>query len=160
MFKWFFISSILLFTLSCKTVQKQDKNNLVGAESSDIFSKDIDTDSRGSDSGTIEGLGTVYFAHDTSTLSEESRAVLVSNVDWINSHTEVQAIDLEGHCDQTGSEAYNIGLGLRRAEAVKNFLMEQGVSADKFAVISYGEERLFSEIDNDKNRRVNFVPQY
>ena len=47
MFKWFFISFILFLTLSCKTTQKQDKNNLVGAESSDIFSKDIDTDSRG-----------------------------------------------------------------------------------------------------------------
>ena len=160
MFKWFFISSLLLVALSCKTVQKKDANNLVGTESSDIFSKDIDTDSRGSDSGGIEGLRTVYFDYDKSFLTEETRAVLMSNLDWINSHTEVQALDLEGHCDQTGSEAYNIGLGLRRAEAVKNFLVEQGVSADKFSVISYGEERPLSEIDHDKNRRVNFVPQY
>ena len=160
MFKWFFISSILFFTLSCKTVQKKDANNLVGTESSDIFSKDIDTDSRGSDSGAIEGLKTVYFPYDKSTLTEEAQATLMSSLDWIKSHTEVQAIDLEGHCDQTGSEAYNIGLGLRRAEAVKNFLVEQGVSTNKLSVISYGEERPFSEIDNDKNRRVNFVPQY
>ena len=160
MFKWLFISSILLITVSCQTVQKKDKNNLVGAESSDIFSKDIDTDSRGSDSGTIEGLRTVYFDYDKSILSAETRSVLMNNLDWIKSHSEVQAIDLEGHCDQAGSEAYNIGLGLRRAEAVKNFLVEQGVSADKFAVISYGEERPISEIDYDKNRRVNFVPQY
>lgn len=160
MFKWFFISSVLLFTLSCKTVEKKDANNLVGTESSDIFSKDIDTDSRGSDSGGIEGLKTVYFDYDKSILSEETKATLMGNLDWINSHTEVQAIDLEGHCDQTGSEAYNIGLGLRRAEAVRNFLVEQGVSGNKLSVISYGEERPLSEIDHDKNRRVNFVPQY
>ena len=69
----------------------------------------------GSDSGTIEGLRTVYFDYDKSTLSEETRSVLINNVDWINSHAEVLAIDLEGHCDQTGSEAYNIGLGLKKS---------------------------------------------
>ena len=159
MLKWFIAVFILLSAISCKTLQK-DKNNLSGEGSADILSKDIDSDSRGSDSGAIDGLRTVYFGYDQSTLSEQTRSVLMSNLDWIRSHSEVQQVELEGHCDAMGSEAYNVGLGLRRAEAVKNFLIEQGLSAGRLSVISYGEERPFSEVEPAKNRRVNFVPQY
>ena len=154
----------ILFTcftvVSCASLKKEDKNNLVGEGVNDISSQDIDSDSKGSDSGTIEGLSTVYFFYDSSVLSSEAKDTLLENINWIQSHSEVTSLELEGHCDAMGSEAYNIGLGRRRAESVKSFLVEKGVEASRLSVISYGEERPFSEVDHSKNRRVNFVPMY
>ena len=155
------ITFVYLITISCTTLpKKEDKNKLVGAEASDISSQDIDSDNKGSDSGTINGLSTVYFPYDSSILSTEARSTLEENLSWIQSHPEVTSLELEGHCDTMGSEAYNIGLGRRRAESVRNFLIEQGIEPSRLSVTSYGEERPISEIDHSKNRRVNFVPMY
>ena len=155
---------LLLFSftvISCATLKdKEDKNQLTGVEAEDISSQDIDSDNKGSDSGTIDGLSTVYFAYDSSSLSSETKDILMKNIDWINNNSQVTSVTLEGHCDQMGSEAYNIGLGNRRAIAVQSFLIENGISTEKLSVISYGEERPFSDIDDSKNRRVNFVPVY
>ena len=140
--------------------KKADKNKLLGDEAGDISSQDIDSDNKGSDGGGIEGLSTVYFAYDSTVLSEDSRATLMANLAWIQKNSEVTSLELEGHCDTLGSESYNVGLGRRRAESVRAFLMEQGVSASRLSIISYGEERPLSEIDHAKNRRVNFVPMY
>ena len=146
--------------VSCTTLKKADKNRLTGAGADDISSQDIDSDNRGSDAGSIEGLGTVYFPYDSSLLSETAKETLMENVRWIQSNGTVTSLELEGHCDTMGSEAYNVGLGRRRAETVKNFLIEQGVADSRLSVISYGEERPLSEVDHAKNRRVNFVPMY
>ena len=149
-----------MFT-SCVTKGKKtiDPNQLVGAGSQDISSQDIDMDNRGSDGESIEGLSTVYFAYDSSGLSEETKDTLRSNLDWIRSQDKVTRVELEGHCDTMGSEAYNVGLGRRRAQAVKNFLVSEGLNKG-ISIISYGEERPLSETDHSKNRRVNFVPLY
>lgn len=160
--KKLFIVAVCFFyfiLLSCATMEK-DKNNLVGKEAGDISSQDIDADSKGSDGGTTDGLSTVYFDYDSSILSEEAKDTLSANLNWLQNNTTVTSVELEGHCDTLGSEAYNIGLGRRRAEAVRNFLIENGISASRLSVISYGEERPFSETDHAKNRRVNFVPMY
>ncbi len=159
--KALFILFMCFTMIACTTLPgKEDKNKLVGAGSDDISSQDIDSDNKGSDSGSIEGLSTVYFTYDSSVLSKENKESLMENLNWIQNHSEVTSVELEGHCDTLGSEAYNIGLGRRRAESVKNFLMEQGISESRLSIISYGEERPFSNIDHAKNRRVNFVPMY
>ncbi len=155
----FVVVSFLL--LSCASWQKKpvDKNNLVGAGAQDIVSKDIDSDSQGSDGGGIEGLSTVYFDYDSFTLSEDAQQILRANLQWIQNTDKVLRVELEGHCDTLGSEAYNIGLGRRRAEAVKNFLIKEGLQKT-LSVVSYGEEKPLSEVEHSKNRRVNFVPLY
>ncbi len=159
--KVLFILFMCFTMIACTTLSgREDKNKLVGEGSDDISSQDIDSDNKGSDSGSIEGLSTVYFSYDSSVLSKESKESLMENLNWIQNHSEVTSVELEGHCDTLGSEAYNIGLGRRRAESVKNFLMEQGISESRLSIISYGEERPFSNIDHAKNRRVNFVPMY
>jgi len=155
-----FILLMCFGLISCTSLKKEDRNNLMGAGADDIASQDIDSDSTGSDSGTIEGLSTVYFAYDSSILSEATKETLMENISWIQSNVQVTSIELEGHCDTMGSEAYNIGLGRRRATAVKNFLVEQGIASDRLSIISYGEERPVSTLDDAKNRRVNFVPMY
>ena len=158
--RYLFFLALIFGAVSCSTLSGKDKNNLTGAGADDISSQDIDSDSKGSDSGDIDGLSTVYFDYDSAVLSAEAQDTLTANLQWIQSKSDVTNIELEGHCDTMGSEAYNIGLGRRRAESVKNFLIEQGVSEGRLSVISYGEERPFSLTEHSKNRRVNFVPIY
>lgn len=151
--------------ISCSYLQKikdrwQNRPQIEGAGAEDIMSTDIDSDQRGSDSGAIEGLSTVYFELDSSRLTESVKDALRANKAWMDERPEVKRILLEGHCDPLGSEAYNIGLGERRAQSVMSYLKSIGLSEDKLSIVSYGEERLFSETDNALNRRVNFVPQY
>ena len=161
--------SLLVFLfhslISCSYLQKikdrfQDRPQIEGVEAGDISGVDIDSDNKGSDSGRIEGLSTVYFELDSSQLTESAKSTLMANKTWFDNNPNVQRIILEGHCDPLGSEAYNIGLGERRAQSVLNYLRSIGLSEDKMSTVSYGEERLFSETNNDMNRRVNFVPQY
>ncbi len=160
------MSNLISFTVvsfllvSCASFKKKDPNKFVGPGSADISSQDIDSDSKGSDSGIITGLSTVYFSYDQSTLSEKTKQMLLANIRWIRSKSDVRSVELEGHCDSMGSESYNIGLGRRRAEAVKNFLIENGISASKLSAVSYGEEQPISSVNFSKNRRVNFVPIY
>ena len=148
----------IFFTVSCAMFSK--KSDIEGPMADDIVNKDIDSDSRGSDSGQLEGLETVYFAYDSSVLSESTKQTLRSNMEWFKKNKRISRVELEGHCDSMGSEAYNIGLGLRRAQAVKTFLISLGMSDDQFSIVSYGEERPLSSSDNSRNRRVNFVPIY
>ena len=151
--------------ISCTYLQKlkdrfQGGPQIEGEGADDISHTDIDSDTKGSDSGNIEGLSTVYFALDSSNLTESVKNTLRANKAWLDSNPSVKRIILEGHCDPLGSEAYNIGLGERRAQSVFNYLRSIGLSEDKMSIVSYGEEKLFSQTDNDLNRRVNFVPQY
>ena len=159
--KFLFIFLLGGLVASCATVKKgEDKNKLVGEGAGDISTQDIDSDNRGSDGGAIEGLSTVYFDYDSSFLSEGAKSALMENLRWLQNNSTVTSLELEGHCDTMGSEAYNVGLGRRRATAVKNFLIEQGIDNSRLSIISYGEERPLSEVDHAKNRRVNFVPMY
>lgn len=144
-------------TVSCSIFSK--KSDIEGPMSEEILSKDIESDNPGSDSGKIKGLETVYFAYDSSVLTEATKDTLKSNAKWIRKKSRVKRVELEGHCDSMGSEAYNVGLGLRRAQSVKTFLISLGMSEDQFSIVSYGEERPIST-EHSKNRRVNFVPIY
>lgn len=150
-------------TISCSSLWKKitgKDSDIEGDMAGDIVSQDMDADQRGSDTGDIRGLSSVFFAYDSSVLSEDAKETLKGNIDWIKDNSRVSRVELEGHCDSMGSEAYNIGLGLRRAQTVKTYLISLGVSEDKFSIVSYGEEKPLSQTDNSKNRRVNFVPIY
>jgi peptidoglycan-associated lipoprotein len=81
----------------------------------------------------------VYFDFDQSTLTPQSRALLLAHADRLKGASV--SVRLEGHADERGSREYNMALGERRANAVRDFLVVQGVSASSLEVISYGEER-------------------
>lgn len=158
-----FFACVGLFFVSCSYLQK-GRDMLKGAPSI-LGSDDVSglsglESNAGSDSGNIKGLSTVYFNLDSSDLREDVKEVLRANKDWIDSNSKVKQVILEGHCDPLGSEAYNIGLGERRAQSVYQYLISIGVDSDKLSTMSYGEEKIFSPSDNSLNRRVNFVPQY
>ncbi len=156
---------LLSFLSSCAYLKKMTGGSSEGPQiegegAENIGLADIDSDAKGSDSGHIDGLSTVYFELDSSHLTESVKSALQANKAWLDNNPNVKRIILEGHCDPLGSEAYNIGLGERRAQSVFNYLRSLGLSESKMSIVSYGEEKLFSAIDNHLNRRVNFVPQY
>lgn len=82
----------------------------------------------------------VLFAVDQSTLSPEARSVLTGQAQWLMTNAAYAAI-IEGHADEQGTRDYNLALGARRAAAVQNFLISQGVPANRLRTISYGKER-------------------
>ena len=102
----------------------------------------------------------VHFAFDSALLSEQAQQILISKADNLRTNSEVRVI-VEGHCDERGTDAYNLALGERRAEAVKKFLIDLGISANRLNTISYGEERPIASGQNEaswaKNRRAQLV---
>ena len=106
-------------------------------------------------------LKTVYFAYDSSSLSSTARDKLESNADCIQNRG--QSVKIAGHCDERGSNEYNIALGERRASSAEDYLESMGVSSSSTSTISYGEEQLARQCGVDasdschkKNRRVEF----
>lgn len=83
---------------------------------------------------------TIRFAVDQSTLSPEARTTLSGQASWLNQHPNYTAI-VEGHADEQGTREYNLALGARRANAVQEFLISQGVAAGRLRTVSYGKER-------------------
>ncbi len=82
----------------------------------------------------------VYFAFDSAELSPEARATLERQADWLRHHPEVRVV-VEGHADERGTREYNLALGERRANAVKNYLIALGIAPERLETISYGKER-------------------
>ena len=102
----------------------------------------------------------VFFDFDKSNIREDQKAALNDNVGWLKVNGRAK-ITLEGHCDERGTAEYNLGLGERRAKAVKDHLVAAGIAADRVATISYGKERPFV-LGHDEsawkwNRRSHFV---
>lgn len=105
-------------------------------------------------------LRTVYFAYDSAELSDETRAALRANAEWLNANRKYR-IRVEGHCDERGTVEYNLALGQRRADAARDYLVHLGVDPGRLTTISYGEERPadpgHGEDAWSKNRRAEFV---
>lgn len=101
-------------------------------------------------------LGTIFFDVDSADLSDKALDILDENIRWLEYYPYVHVV-LEGHCDPQGSEKYNIALGQSRAEQVRQYLLDQGITEERIEVISYGESNLLSYTDNAQNRRVSFL---
>ncbi len=101
----------------------------------------------------------IFFEFDSSTISTEAEAILRAKAEWMQRNPSL-AIVIEGHCDNRGTTEYNLALGERRAEGVKRFLIDLGVSETRIRTISYGEERPLDRGDGEaawsKNRRAHF----
>jgi peptidoglycan-associated lipoprotein len=105
-------------------------------------------------------LTDVHFEYNDYTIRPQDGEILRVNASWLTKHPQAQ-VQVEGHCDERGSEDYNIALGARRAQAAKDYLITLGVGASRISTISYGKELpLCTEHDEDcwaKNRRAHFV---
>jgi peptidoglycan-associated lipoprotein len=83
---------------------------------------------------------TVHFEYDRYQLRDEDRNVLQRQAGWLQKYPQVR-VTVEGHCDERGTREYNLALGARRANAVKEYLVSLGVSSGRVDTISYGKER-------------------
>ena len=84
-------------------------------------------------------LKDVFFGFDRYDLSEEARTILRGNSEWMKSNPAAR-VEIEGHCDERGTNEYNLALGAKRAQAARDYLVSLGVAADRLSTISYGEE--------------------
>lgn len=143
----------LLTTVAC--AKKPDSNASVTTDGSTtdraplarndvIFDNDMNGAGAGAP-GSQEDLNAqagdrVFFGYDSSELESDGRATLEKQAAWLKQYANV-SITIEGHADERGTREYNLALGERRAQAVKNYLVSLGVPAERLNTISYGKER-------------------
>ena len=160
MFQKFLLSILLLgFVFACSTTPK-DTADSSGSGSSGEFntasttsedgasSTAVDTatsDFSGIISGSYEDLivnvgDRVYFAYDSFDLDDDAKELLQHQAAWLKQYNKTSII-IEGHCDERGTREYNLALGEKRAQAVKNYLSGLGVAMSNLNTISYGKER-------------------
>jgi peptidoglycan-associated lipoprotein len=105
-------------------------------------------------------LADVFFDLDNATIKDEGKQALATNATWLKRWSTTR-INIEGHCDERGTPEYNLGLGERRANAVKAHLVELGVPGDRIVIVSKGKESPFctdkTEACWQQNRRGHFI---
>jgi len=106
------------------------------------------------------GIRHAFFDYDKADIRSDAREALTLGASFLRANPQVR-VNIEGHCDERGSAAYNLGLGDRRANAARDFLVSLGISADRISTISYGKERPFCMAQNEscwqQNRRAHLV---
>jgi len=166
----------LLCTVSCskKSVKADTAAPSVSSDAADREAKRLAEEQRLRDEakkGTLSATeqakyrfitDDAYFDFDSSALTTEAQSVLKQKSQWLMSNSAAQAT-VEGHCDERGTNAYNLALGERRANAAKEYLVGLGVPGDKIQTVSYGKSRpLCTQHDDacwDQNRRDEFTLQ-
>lgn len=136
-----------------------------GASTSGATGSDLSGSALSADQRAIEELKQIgmliYFDYDRAEIKPEYVPIVTAHAKFLNGNA-VRKLRLEGHSDERGSREYNIGLGERRAQAVRRALMLQGVNETQLTTVSYGEERPAvqggEETSYSKNRRVEMVP--
>ena len=105
-------------------------------------------------------LADVFFDLDKSEIRDDARTSLQKDADWMKKWTSTQTT-VEGHCDSRGSSEYNLSLGSRRANAVKDYLVSLGIAANRVTIVSKGKEQPFCSEESEscwqQNRRGHFV---
>ena len=168
MFYKFFISIFMvLFVAACATTPKDSADSSGSGSSSsgsDVSSEEgtiTETVGSGIVSGSQEDLivnvgDRVFFGYDSSDLDSDALELLQDQVAWLKQNSDV-TVTIEGHCDERGTREYNLALGEKRAQAVKNYLIGLGINPDRVSTISYGKERPAVVGSNDgawaQNRR-------
>ncbi len=102
----------------------------------------------------------IFFDFDKSFIRRDQVASLEANIDLLKKNPDIRIL-IEGHCDERAGETYNFGLGDRRADSTKKFLVDRGIDPARVAVVSFGKQRPFEQGHNEKawskNRRAHFV---
>lgn len=162
-----FTGALLVFFLAACSTTPKDTADSSGSgsssASSDVSSSQSDTSSDsatiqpGSQEDLIVNVGDrVFFNYDSSDLDSDAQELLQDQVVWLKQYSDI-AVIVEGHCDERGTREYNLALGEKRAQSVKNYLISLGISSDRVSTISYGKERPSVVGSNDgawaQNRR-------
>ena len=156
------IASLAVASLAAGCASSGGDDEVAPAASNTEFNDGGATDDRGINPDGERGLlETVYFDYDSATLKSDARVLLQKNVGTIGANPSWQMITVEGHCDERGSEEYNLALGERRAGAVRQYLVDSGVSGGKIDTVSFGEAKAAVQGHDESawkwNRRAEFV---
>ena len=112
------------------------------------------------DFAAVDALRPIHFDFDRADIRPGDQRILEANAAWLKENGK-QLVLIEGHCDERGTNEYNLGLGDRRARATMNYLVRQGVQANRITIVSYGEERPVCAEKTEacwaKNRRAAFL---
>jgi peptidoglycan-associated lipoprotein len=105
-------------------------------------------------------LGTIHFDYDRALIRDDARPVLDANAAWMKKFRTVKIL-IEGHCDERGTEEYNLALGEKRAKSTQDYLLSLGISADRMKIISYGKSQPINPGHDESawqmNRRAQFL---
>jgi len=105
-------------------------------------------------------LGTIYFDYDSAVVRSDARGVLDTDSAWLKKFRTVKVL-CEGHCDERGTEEYNLALGEKRAKAAQDYLLSTGITADRIKIISYGKSQPINPGHDESawqmNRRAQFL---
>ena len=105
-------------------------------------------------------LGTVYFDYDRAVVRDDARATLDGNASWMKKFRTVKVL-VEGHCDERGTEEYNLALGEKRAKAAQDYMLSLGIGSDRIKIISYGKSQPINPGHDEgawqMNRRAQFL---
>ena len=96
----------------------------------------------------------VHFAYDSASLDGDAQATLFRQAAFLASNPSL-TVTIEGHCDERGTREYNLALGERRAAAVRDYLLAQGVDSARIRIISYGKERPIASGSTQESWRIN-----
>lgn len=121
-----------------KVAQTEMQQEKVADVSEQPVTESASSSSQDTMSKVVSSLMRVNFEYDQYVLTADARASLKNNAIYLNA--KGVRVQIEGHCDERGSDEYNLALGEKRALAVKNYLVSLGVPADRMSIISYGEE--------------------
>lgn len=148
----------------CSSNKNADSGNTAGSDAGSSTSGAYDPNATGNGSGNgsdafAQNGRTVYFGFNESTLAGDAQSILDNNVAKLKSGS--QHIRVEGHADERGTREYNLALGERRANAVLQYLVANGIARSRLETISYGKERPADPGHDEsawaKNRRVELV---
>jgi len=165
-----FLIPVFLFTVSCAQQEVKDtaeetttEPEKAPEETATEATKEVTPDMSAEERAIMAARNMflsedVYFEFDKSTLDSMSQDILSRKADWMRDNSDV-VVSVEGHCDERGTNEYNLALGERRAESVKSFLVDLGIDAYRISTVSYGEERPVDTGHNEeawaKNRRAH-----
>ena len=159
---------LLIFALAACSSSKSGKEGLEGADGSMLSEADLNAQREARFAGgsiplaESEGLfRDVPFGFDSSTISDVARQNIEYNIQILEQNPGIR-VQLEGHCDERGTNEYNMALGSDRSRSVKDVLISFGVPSSRIETISYGEEVPLNSASNEQawaqNRRVHFSP--
>jgi len=167
-----FLIPAFLFTVSCAQQEVTDTTEetatepepeKVPEETATQATKEVTADTSAEERAALAARNMflsedIYFEFDKATLDSMSQDILTRKADWMRDNPAV-VVSVEGHCDERGTNEYNLALGEKRAESAKSFLVDLGIEAYRISTVSYGEERPVDTGHNEeawaKNRRAH-----
>ena len=147
-------------------IEREPENIVVAkvepSDTSDAIEQQLARIKEGEMALATESITDVFFEFDSWKITDQGKDVLEKNANLLHEDTDMSVL-IEGHCDQRGTQAYNIVLGKKRAMAIRDYLVALGVDSSRLSVITYGKEKLDctdqTELCYQKNRRGHFVLQ-